>query len=218
MADGGTQSKRVTFGDWASYWLESKQVAQSTRVGYGINLRHMTPRLGNRRLDEIRAFDLEALYVDLLSKGLSPTTVNAVHRTARNCLGTAVRRDLMRKNVAADAEAPRPLTRKPVILSRQQSSELIAVSRQDPRGLLVELLLKTGLRVDAEALNLRWQEVGLDARRLSVRDLKTRAGQGRIIPLDPDLARLLRHLCGGQVNWVLTDPPLGLWRNVNAKL
>ena len=124
----------------------------------------------------------------------------------------------MRKNVAADAEAPRPLTRKPVILSRQQSSELIAVSRQDPRGLLVELLLKTGLRVDSEALNLRWQEVGLDARRLSVRDLKTRAGQGRIIPLDPDLARLLRHLFGGQVNWVLTDSPLGLWRSVNAKL
>ena len=124
----------------------------------------------------------------------------------------------MRKNVAADAEAPRPLTRKPVILSRQQWSELIAVSRQDPRGLLVELLLKTGLRVDSEALNLRWQEVGLDARRLSVRDLKTRAGQGRIIPLDPDLARLLRHLCGGQVNWVLTDSPLGLWRSVNAKL
>jgi integrase len=193
VADGITQTERVTLADWASYWLESKQVAESTRVGYKIHLRHATTRLGNLKLDKLRAFDLETLYSELLESGLSSTSVNAVHRTVRNCLGAAVRRDLMRKNIAADAEAPRPLSRKPIILSRRQWSELIASSRQDPNGLLVELLLKTGLRVDSEALNLRWEDVDLSAHRFSVRESKTRAGRGRVIPFDPELARLLRH-------------------------
>jgi integrase len=194
VADGVGQVEKVTLSDWTSYWLGSKQVADSTRVGYEINLRHVTSRLGNRRLDKLRAFDLEILYGELLSSGLSSTTVNAIHRVVRNCLGAAARRELIRKNVAIDAEAPRPKSRKPVILSRQQWSDLIRESRCDPRGLLVELLLKTGLRVDSEALNLRWEDVDVEARRLAVRQSKTKAGQGRVVPLDPDLVRLLRHL------------------------
>jgi integrase len=63
----------------------------------------------------------------------------------------------------------------------------------------VELLIKTGLRVDSEALNLRWRFVDLESRRLTVEKSKTAAGTGRVIPLDAELVNLLKLERANQV-------------------
>jgi integrase len=199
VADGGSQPSRMTLSEWAKYWLSTKSVAPSTLVSYETNLRHLTASLGGKKLSQITSFDLESVYAGLLKSGLSPTSVNSVHRTARNTLGDAHKRELTRNNVAAFANAPRPVKRNPVVLSRMQWRELVRASRQVTDGLLVELLLKTGLRVDSEALNLRWRSVNLESRRLTVEKSKTTAGTGRVIPLETELAKLLKLKRANQI-------------------
>jgi integrase len=69
------------FKDAAREFLEWAQ-QNLTRQGKDSKIRyevHLDGRLGEKRLDEISAFDLERLKADLLKKGLSPATV-------RHCL------------------------------------------------------------------------------------------------------------------------------------
>jgi integrase len=61
--------------------------------------------------------------------------------------------------------------------------EACRLSRSTALLPVVELALNTGMRL-GEILNLRWGDVELKARRLVVRKSKTKAGTGRVVPLN----------------------------------
>jgi len=66
---------------------------------------HVTPTLGGRRLQQITAPEIDALYVKLEAK-LSSSTVHAVHVVLGSCLNAAVRKGLLIGNPVQKAEAP----------------------------------------------------------------------------------------------------------------
>lgn len=55
---------------------------------------------------------------------------------------------------------------------------------------MVPMLLLTGMRA-GEAISLRWEQVGLLARTITVGRAKTSSGTGRVIPINDDLAHVL---------------------------
>ena len=63
---------------------------------------------------------------------------------------------------------------------------MIEASRKSPRELIVEFVLKTGMRIN-EALSITWEQVDSDNRTVTVGESKTDAGTGRNIPLDQTL-------------------------------
>ena len=75
-----------------------KKVGRRTIERYSDLLRcHVVPTLGERRLQELQATEIDALYLDLGAK-LKPGTACYVHAVLNACLATAVRKGLIRSN------------------------------------------------------------------------------------------------------------------------
>lgn len=97
-------------------WLPAKKVSlrPSTWDSYRRRVvQHVLPRLGTVPLRRLRPEHLENLYADLLVNGkrtgvgLDSKSVLEVHIIIRKALSDALRRGLVVRNVAAEAEAPK---------------------------------------------------------------------------------------------------------------
>ena len=95
---------KITVQQWIEQWLDAgapgrrrKKVTQRSLERYGQLLRtHATPALGDKRLQELRAPDIDKLYADLEAKGeIAPRTMHHVHSVLGACLGTANRKGLI---------------------------------------------------------------------------------------------------------------------------
>jgi integrase len=78
-------------------------------------------------------------------------------------------------------------------LSQEEQGRLLdaaAMLRSPVVRLAIPLLMLTGMR-SGEALSLRWRQVDLFERIITVGRAKTSSGTGRVIPINADLAHLL---------------------------
>lgn len=181
LADGGyVEPSKLTLGDYLQdRWLPAMKtrVRPSTLDSYTRNVRrHVVPRIGGVLLQQLTGDRLDAVYAALLEDGrrdgqpLSVRTVRYIHAIIRLALADAVRWDLIPRNPAERANAPRQ-TRNREAMRTWTAPQLRAFldSRDDDRLVaLWHLLASTGLR-RGEALGLAWDHVDLDAGRLAVR-------------------------------------------------
>ena len=118
-----------------------------------------------------------------LSTGIKAATVNRDLAVLRRMLILALRQRLIARNPFIEVEMleERKARRRPYILSYPEQSRLIAVASPHLRSLII-LLTETGLRVDKEALQLRWTDIDFENSQLVVRNSKTLAGR-RNVPL-----------------------------------
>jgi integrase len=119
--------------------------------------------------------------------GLGKTYVNAIHRAVGTCLRDAFRKGRITRDVATMIRAPSPKKSSPYILSVREWNSVIEASKLEIDGLLVALILHTGLRVDVEALSLAWPQIDFEEGTVTVGRSKTEAEQGRVVSLDADL-------------------------------
>jgi integrase len=170
---------------------------------------HVLPVLGGYRLSELTAPMLNAFYDKLLTVGgvrgpLSPRTVRYVHLTLHKALSDAVDADVVSANVASRAKAPRPGNRMLTEAQVWDVSELrrfLAFVRGTYLGAVWRLLALTGMR-RGELLGLRWADVDVTERRVSVRcarvsvggavvESSPKGGRGRVIDIDDETASAL---------------------------
>lgn len=127
------------------------------------------PELGHVRLAKLTSRDLDRLYAKLTKKGNKATTVRRVHALIGAALHQARKWSYVERNVSEDAtpppvhaaqvEAPSPAEVQALVLE---------VEKRDPTlARLVLLDALTGLR-RAEIAALRWTDVDLDNKRLTV--------------------------------------------------
>lgn len=192
--DGVLPEKTPRFSDWAQRWLNGKTISDKTRAGYSTNIKHLNAYLGQIRLADITPEHIERVNTRLLQRGLSSTSVNSVNRTLGTCWSSAMRRFSTLRDIPGMVDVPSVSKRKPYVLSRQQWKTLIGEFQNMRNGVLFETLLKTGVRVDVEAMNLQWDNLDLRSGVLTVGRSKTAAGEGRKIPLDDSLLSQLKAL------------------------
>jgi len=192
-ADGLLSEDDLTFAEWATIWLSTKiNIKELTRKRYQSDIERAISFIGSVKLSKLSPRLLEQMYAALLDSGLSKTSVHSYHVVLGTCLKAALRKGYMSRDVAGITEAPSAQKRNPVILSREQWKSLIAASGND-HELIIEFALKTGMRIDVEALSTTWDQIDIDSRAVTVGASKTSAGEGRVIPLDDDIVgRLLR--------------------------
>jgi integrase len=116
----------LTVDQYLHRWLEGHalEVKPRTRAGYAHLIAvYVTPRIGTRRLQDLRPADLSGLYRDLLAAGgkggqpLSARTVQYVHAVLRKAFADAVRTDqLLVANPAERAKRPRKTVVEPVVV------------------------------------------------------------------------------------------------------
>jgi integrase len=168
--DGRNDEVRsLSFGAFlTSRWLPGKRLvlADTTYDGYRRNVEnHILPALGRVPLRRLRPHHLEVFYEGLLHPrddrpALAPKTVYEMHLVIRGALEEAVRRGLLRRNVALVAHAPRLRSIPKVEQKAWTTEELQAFLRAAAGHRLFPafwLAAFTGMRRN-ELLGLKWAD------------------------------------------------------------
>jgi len=148
--------------DWAALHISAR-----SRDRYRFALDHVRRHLGDRRLQKVQPADIAALYASLTREGLAPRTTRMVHTALHRALGQAKNWGILRDNPADIAKPPKAPSNETPMLQPDQAAALLDRLRGQPLYLIASLALGTGLRRN-EMLGLRWQDVDLDAGRLTI--------------------------------------------------
>ena len=158
---------------YAASWLEGLEglVQPSTVEAYAGRLqRHVLPRLGERRLDEIDVDDILALISDLRKQGYSGTTIVATLTPLSRLFNHAVRRGLIEVNPVSKldrSERPRVSRQERPVLNPEEIGRLLEAAAPRFRALLATAIL-SGLR-QGELLGLHWRDVDFNNELIRVR-------------------------------------------------
>lgn len=216
--DTGTlmEPSKQTVREYLARWLDvaaKPRLRPSTFTDHQYRVeRYILPTLGERRLSQLTALDIQALYTTMMEPkpeglGLTARSVRIVHNIMNPALRQAVRWKLIPFNPAADVDLPSEKRQEMKALSPEQASAFLDAARSFPgdaaNGLDARagrqdrffafwcVLLTGGLR-PSEALGLKWED--LDGDKLRVRRSLTRNKGGGWTLAEPKTAKGRRTL------------------------
>ena len=104
-------AERQTLAQYLMSWLDAKahQLDAATQGRYGQLIRlHILPVLGKVALTKLNAQQVQALYANKISAGLSARTVRHLHVVLKSALKSAVRLGIVQFNVCERVDPPGP--------------------------------------------------------------------------------------------------------------
>ncbi|MCY9764103.1 site-specific integrase [Paenibacillus alvei] len=167
-------------------WLQSKEysikkVTYNTYQSHIMN--HITPYIGNVELSKLTITHCQKIIKHLHEeKELSIRSVRDIFKTLKAALDKAVEWDMVTKNVAALVDLPKEQKKEVQVWTAEQIREFDSLIKNHREYVAFLLAYTTGMR-KGEILGLRWKDVDLDARTISVVQAKTAAGN-RLISID----------------------------------
>ena len=215
-------SSRLTVRDYLTKeWLPAIEhtIRPTTYRSYVAHVEcHILPALGSVQLQKLSPAQINALYAKLgrsgkrNGQGLTALSVRHVHAVLHRALKDAVRWGRLARNPADLADPPRAAAHGHELRtwSAEQLAAFLNSQHDDRLYALWHTLAMTGLR-RGEALGLRWEDVDLEAGRLSVRralvpsgrevvvsEPKTARGR-RVVALDPETVAVLQGQAARQL-------------------
>lgn len=182
---------RMTVGEYLDRWLVDGLggVQPSTRENYERTVRlHLKPQLGRTRMARLSPIQVQRACAAISQARTRQLSHAVLHRA----LNQAVRWQLISRNPAALVDKPRTRAKEVNEPTLEQMRRLLAAAKGDPFEALYNLACHTGMR-QSELLGLKWRDVDIDGRALSVRRAvvevsgrptlrppKTRKGERRI--------------------------------------
>lgn len=164
-------TERQTVASFCDRWLDDvarPRLRPLSFVAYrGVIEHHVRPAIGRVYLHELTPQHVQHMLNDVSAKGLAPRTVRNVLRVLHSALETALRWNLVARNVAALVTPPRIPHSEEGFLSPEEAKQFLAVIEGDRLEALYKVALATGLR-QGEALGLQWSRVDLAAAVISV--------------------------------------------------
>jgi len=172
-----------TLNAYAESWITNRrrpgkdQIRHSTEARYRVGLRRVTDRLGALTLDAIDPEMIEGVYDSLRAAGLAEASIWVSHQSLGAVLKTAAagRSPLIVFNPMTEVKnAPGKSDGQQIdVLEASEVERLIeATDAYDygyvPYPALIRFLAWTGARL-GEALALRWDDVDLDGKRITIR-------------------------------------------------
>lgn len=208
--------KAVTVEELAGDWLASLHHARATTINaYVYALAPLRERHGDLPVQKLTRPDLDRLLIDLRDGGTktakgrtrrkwSPRSLNKAVDAWRTMLAYGVERREIAHNVAAAMKKAPRAHAEMATYTPDEIRQVLRAADGDRNGHLWYLAL-SGLR-RAEIAGLRWSDVDLDARTVSIERNRVQAGAGnvvendpktrssrRVLPLDDGLAAVLRR-------------------------
>jgi len=173
-----------TFERAAKEWMESRghRVADNTQSVARGALKHLLPCFGAKLLCDIDLRDIENYQRDRLQSGAEGRTTNIEVSTLRQVL----KANDMWQPFAGKVHMLRERSDVAKALTPEQECALLRATaeRDSACHTATVLALNTAMRKDEIRL-LRWEQVDLEERTLTVGRSKTEAGAGRLITLNP---------------------------------
>lgn len=216
---------RLTVRDFLlERWLPRTRTSPKTYRDREMHIRtYIVPHIGAARLTDLTGDDLTEMYDDLavrgrrkrpdpvLGWGLSPTSIRRIHTQLHKAFADAIRWGLLQRNPCEQADPPstnevkaRALASR-MVYDWEQLQRFLAVAREDRLFAMWHFLTSTGMR-RSEVAALRWTEVDLDTRVVSVirvavehggtvyeRELPKSSSSRRAVELSDGATKLLRQ-------------------------
>ena len=197
----------LTVANWLTSWLEDykkQSIKPSTYKRYDTMIHnYMIPSLGGIKLQQIKPEHIQKMINSLGEQGLSPRTIQYVHRVLSMALSQAVENEILLKNPAKPTNLPKRRKKEARALTRDEQAAFINALNDDPLEKAIKFVLATGVRV-GEMLALTWNDIDFDNGKVKInKNLqridgniiittpKTEKGK-RDIPLLPETAQLLK--------------------------
>lgn len=171
-----------TLAQYLDRWLTDvarHRVRPTTYDSYERVIRvRILPALGHVKLRAVTGQQVQALYSQLLERGLSNTSVVRTHAILHSAFRQALRWGLIMRN-PCDATAPPRIDRQEMnMLTRDQVQTLLDAAATPKMRALYAVAATAGLR-RGEMVALRWSDIDFERRQLSVLRTAHRAkGQG----------------------------------------
>jgi integrase len=193
----------LKLSDWLDRWIADRDVAESTLQKNKYHVPHINEGMGHLELERIGFRDCENLYKSL-SDDLADSTVKSISGTLSAALQEAKRRGLIDTNPARDAKTPTVEQSEISVIDKGEARQLTEKLRVwSPYDTAIFLALNTGMR-KSELLGLRWRNVDLYNRSLSVLDTIVKQPDGDVVESSPktDSSRRAIGLSPRTVEWL----------------
>lgn len=184
-----TITLRQLFNEWLP--IHSQSISRSAVNSYHIAFKHIS-NISDMSITDIHFQHLQHVINSMHVKGLSYSSCKKVRTLLNQLFNYAIIKDYSITNYALHLNlGPNRPTIKRRVFTRQQINKLWAIDTTYSRMILI--LLYTGLRI-GELLNLRRQDINRRSSYLIVRHAKTKAGEGRIIPIHHRITSFIEQL------------------------
>lgn len=216
---GDIVSSNVYFRDFAERWMEEyakPNVAPKTFQRYRDYLNRILPALGHIRLSDLRPLHLNAFYKNLSEPGmnrqgkrnkdkklleqrpLAPKTILDHHRLISKILNTAIRWELLEKNIAERADPPKVPYQERKYLDEHQIKEMLLALEKEPMQyrVMITLLLFTGMR-RGELCGLEWKDINFQEHTIFICRSSQYIGNKQFITKEPKTKSGIRKLTVG---------------------
>ena len=161
-----------TFSEWADIWFESHKdnIAQTTQDSYRYTLRVLKDYFGIRKLDSIKAFDIEQFLKKLRKEGGSKSRLSQCRGMLYQIFHKAEANDLIHKNPVRFADKMRNLEpgAEKDSFTVEEVKLLMANLPQNRIGASIRLMLGTGMRTQ-EILALEPRHIAEDGSVILIR-------------------------------------------------
>jgi integrase len=172
--------EQQTVAQFLERWLEDsvkQSVRPLTHEQYRQHVKlYLAPLLGHHRLGKLAPQHVRAFFKLKLEDGLSPRMVQLSLVILRKALGQALKDGLLGRNVAKLVDGPRVKRFEGATLSLEQAQAFLDAAAGERLEALYAAALAVGLRM-GEVLGLRWTDIDLDRRILTVNRILARIGR-----------------------------------------
>lgn len=194
-----TITLRQLFNEWLP--IHSQSISDSAVKSYHIAFKHIS-NISDMPITNIHFQHLQNVINSMHAKGLSYSSCKKVRSLFNQLLNYAIIKDYPITNYSLHLKlGPNIPTIQRKVFTRQQINKLLAIDT--PYSHMILILLYTGLRI-GELLKLRRQDIYRRSAYLIVRHAKTKAGEGRIIPLHHRIMPLIEQLYTNTDDYLFT--------------
>lgn len=188
----------ISFTNWAEQYLSLEGVKSLRTYKDRVDSvrQQLIPFFGTKPLTDITPTDVEAFRTQraLLRRSQKPAiaTVNADHATLKHMFSVAERRGIVLTNPAKKVPLPDPGNERDRVLTPEEWDSLYSVAPVHLKPILL-IAFQLGMRW-GEIMSLTWDCVDIQRGFLRVLGAKSKTGEGRTIPLTPEIKAMLTQL------------------------
>lgn len=167
------KGKSYLLQEWVLEYLEKYKINElkiTTYQSYLVNYRkHIEgSALGKKKLDKIKASDLQLYYNKKIKDGYSSKTVRLINVILNGALEMAYKQRLIPENPNEFTTIPKKVKYEAAVLTVDEVKRIIAETKNEKLYPIIVTTLGTGMR-KGEVMALRWDDINFDNRLIYVR-------------------------------------------------
>jgi integrase len=167
-----TEPASMFLNEYLDKWLNEiakQKLRNSTFSSYESVLKnYVRAVIGQKKLSDIQAYEVQKLYNDMKQRGLSARTIRYTHNVLSSALKQSIRWKMINQNPCELCELPRLGKTEMKYLSTEETVKFLNTAKESKRYIIFLVAIETGMRPE-EYLALKWKDIDFTNQMLSVK-------------------------------------------------